>query len=184
MPGQIFIICGVSGSGKSTISDAIMDRHPNVVRAVAVTTRFPREGESYAYHYYFVDQERFQWLVDTNQLLEYTVVYHNQSYGTLKLAVDQALERGHDVLFVVDSVGVEQIEKFYPNARSVFLKAPSDEEQRKRLTTRGTVGEDLEDRITKAHAEQQWAESRGMNIIVNDVVEETIEATERVFNLA
>ncbi len=182
MPAKVLIIAGVSGSGKSTVSDAIMARHPNVVRAVSVTTRLPREGERYAYHYYFVDKIRFAWLIDSKQLLEHTAIYGDQ-YGTLLLSVEQALENGKDVLFVVDIEGVRQIKKAYSNACSVFLAAPSEEEQRVRLEGRGTTGKDLDLRVKEAQKELNWAKKEGMEIVINEVAEEAIRQVEKLFSL-
>jgi guanylate kinase len=178
MAGTIYVLSGVSGSGKSTISDALIARHPSMRRAVTVTTRSPRQGERYAYHYFFVSQELFSWLVETEQLLEHTEVYNGHRYGTLRYSVEQIIAANQDVLFVVDSKGVEQICAIYPNACSVFLEAPSEDEQRIRLEQRGTVGKDLDDRTAKAAAEHEWAVKRGMTIVINDVLEDAIRETE------
>lgn len=185
MDSTVFIIAGISGSGKSTLSDALMERHPTISRAIAVTTRWPREGERYAYHYYFVDTDRFQWLEETGQLLETTTIYHSSHhYGTLRLSVEQALAQGRHVLLVMDLAGVQQITKTYPNTRSVFLKAPSEAEQRRRLQSRGTTGVDLEERVAKAAEELQLAEERGIPVVVTDTEERAIQEVEQLFGLA
>jgi guanylate kinase len=180
---KILIIDGYSGSGKSTVSDALMTRYPSIIRAVAVTTRLPRAGERYGYHYYFVDNERFDWLNETEQLLEHTTMYGNHRYGTLKISVEQALERGKDVLFVCNFEGVQQIQKHYPDAKALFLAAPDEEELRIRLLRRGTMGTDLEERIEVATKGLAVAKKNHMQIVVNDVFEDAMKEVEQYFGL-
>ncbi len=151
------------------------------MRSIALSTRIPREGEEFGKHYYFVSTDLFLWLLDTNQLLEYTRVYGYTFYGTLRLSVQQLLEAGKDVLFVVDSRGVEQISEHLPNSKSIFLKAPSDDEQRIRLERRGTKGEDLQIRIEKAHEELEWANAHNVPVVVNDILEEAVQQVESIF---
>ncbi len=181
--GSIYIISGISGSGKSTISDALIKRHSSIGRPVTLTTRTPRDGEHFGVHYFFITAETFLWLIDTEQILEYTRVYGFTFYGTLRQSVTTLLEAGQDVLFVVDSRGVEQIQAIYPDSRVVFLAAPSDEEQRERLSRRGTKGEDLEIRVEKAHEEMKWAEEHQIPVVINDTLEEAIAEVERVLQI-
>jgi guanylate kinase len=183
MAGRCFIISGISGSGKSTISDILLKDNPEISRAITVTSREPREGEIFSYHYYFINPSLFKWLNETGQLLEYTIVYGDTFYGTLKLSVDRIFEQNKDVLFVVDNRGVEQITEKIPNAISLFLAAPSDAEQRSRLEARGTVGEDLEIRVSKAKEELEWAKMRGLPIVINDTLEEAVKEVKSIFNI-
>ena len=181
--GNVYIIAGISGSGKSTISDRILEEYPTIRRSIAVTSRKPREGELFGSHYYFVDHERFQWLIATKQLLEHTHIYTNDYYGTLKLSVDQLFERGCDVLFVIDTKGVEQIKHYFPQAKAIFLKAPNDEEQRNRLERRGTTGDDLKIRVEKANEELEAAKALGLSVIINDDLEKAIKEVKKAFSL-
>lgn len=181
MEPSIYIISGISGSGKSTISDLLIERHPKLSRAITATSRTPRPGELFGYHYFFVDRERFEWLKETDQLLEYTAPFTGHLYGTLRYAVDQILKQGGAVLFVVDIHGVESITKHFPNARTVFLQAPSEDEQRIRLERRGTVGDELTARIKLARDEHQKAGQLGIKVVVNDVLEEALAQVESIF---
>jgi len=180
MRGSTYIISGISGSGKSTISDRLTGENPNLSRAVTLSTRVPREGERFGVHYFFVTPDLFLWLLDTDQILEYTRVYGYTFYGTLRHSVESMLEAGKDVLFVVDSRGVAQIRKVYPDSPAVFLRAPSDDEQRTRLLARGTKGEDLEIRVAKAHEELEWAEQNHIPVVVNDDLEVALKEVKEV----
>jgi len=181
MAGNTFILSGVSGSGKSTISDRLIAEHENLRRSITLTTRKPRAGERFGVHYFFVSPEIFKWLDETGQLLEHTQVYGDTFYGTLKLSVDTLLEHGHDVLFIVDNRGVNQIKEHFPSSKVAYLRAPNDDVQRERLMSRGTVGEDLEMRVAKAHEELKMAEEHNWPIIVNDELEQAMREVQALF---
>jgi len=181
--GRIFIVAGISGSGKGTVSDKLAEKHPNLVRPISVTMRPPRPGDRFAAHYFFVDKKIFDWLVETDQLLEYTRVWHDHYYGTLKLRVEQALASGSDLLFELNIHGIEQVTKAFPGTKTVFIKAPSEAEQRLRLELRGTVGADQDERVAGAQLELEGAEKLGLKVIVNDDLGKALEEIEAYFGL-
>ena len=51
--------------------------------------------------------------------------------------IDAHMAAGRDVLMDIDVQGAEQILRRYPDAVTVFIKAPSMDELRRRLTARG-----------------------------------------------
>ena len=181
--GDVFIIGGISGSGKGTVCNTLIERHPGLVRPVSVTTRSPRPGDRFGDHYYFVSQELFQWLVDTDQLLEYTMVWANHYYGSLKISVEQALSAGKHVLFELNNHGIDQIRRLVPSAKIVYITAPSEAEQRLRLERRGTVGEEQNERVEGASKELALAKEQGIPIIVNDDLDVAIEEIEGIFGI-
>ena len=44
-PGKLIVISGPSGAGKTSICDALLERLPDTVWSVSVTTRRRRPGE-------------------------------------------------------------------------------------------------------------------------------------------
>ncbi len=182
-PGRIFIVAGISGSGKGTVSDKLIERHKNLVRPISVTSRTPRPGERFAAHYYFVDKTIFEWLIETEQLLEHTTVWMSHYYGSLRLSVEQSLKEGSDVLFEVNTHGIEQITAVFPTTKTVFIQAPSEAEQRIRLELRGTVGAEQDERVQGAKSELEWAEAHKLHIVTNDDLGRTLEEIEAYFEL-
>ncbi|MCC2631581.1 MAG: guanylate kinase [Patescibacteria group bacterium] len=179
---RILIVGGISGSGKGTICSKLIERHSDsLVRPISVTTRKPRPGERFADHYFFVDKEIFEWLADTDQLLEHTKVWMDHYYGTLKLSVEHSLQQGKSVLFELNTHGIEQITKAMPQAKTVFIQAPSEAEQRIRLELRGTVGTEQDERVIGAKKELDWAQEYKLPIITNDDLGKALEEVESVF---
>ena len=66
-----------------------------------VTTRPRRAREKNNIDYHFVSMERFQEMLANNELLEWANVYGN-CYGVPRQPVEQALDKGQDVILKVD----------------------------------------------------------------------------------
>jgi len=182
--GNVFIVAGISGSGKGTVCNKLIEEYPGFfIRPVSVTTRKPRPGDRFADHYFFVNQEIFDWLVETNQLLEHTKVWGDDYYGSLTLSVEHALTAGRNVLFEVNNHGIDQIRALIPETKVVYITAPSEVEQRLRLELRGTVGAEQDIRVGGAKKELALAKKQGLPIIVNSDLDETISEVKRIFGL-
>lgn len=179
---SILIVSGISGSGKGTICAKLKEKH-ELSLPISVTTRKPRAGERFADHYYFVSKELFAWLVDTKQLLEHVEMWGGHNYGTLAYSVETAVKQGKRVLFEIETYGVQQILAKFPHAKVVFVKAPSETEQRLRLELRGTVGTEQDERVAGAEKELAVAESLGLPIIINNDLGKALSEIEAVFEL-
>ena len=75
---------------------------------------------------------------------------------------------GSDVLFEIDVYGARSILERYPEAVSIFVVAPSREEQEARLRARGDSEERISQRLAKADEEAALAAELGSVIVVND----------------
>jgi guanylate kinase len=136
--GKLIVISAPSGSGKTTIARAIMQKYPGMLFSVSATTRPPRTGEVEGRDYFFLSKEEFQRRVKTGDLVEWEEIYGN-FYGTLKSEVDRALQRGTIMLFDVDVKGALSIKKTYPgDSVLIFIKPPSFEALQQRLSNRKT----------------------------------------------
>jgi guanylate kinase len=102
-----------------------------------MTTRPRRPNEKDGVDYQFVTKDRFQKLLDNNELLEWARVYDNL-YGVPKETVRQALKHGNDVMVKVDIQGAATYKKFAPEAVLIFLAPPSFDELAARLKARYT----------------------------------------------
>ena len=175
--GLMLVLSSPSGAGKTTISRALLEGDANLSLSVSATTRPPREGEIDGVHYHFINQDRFQDLVENDGLLEWAQVFNN-SYGTPRATIETALSEGRDVLFDIDWQGTQQLRQKMPqDLVSVFVLPPSLAALDSRLKTRqlatGETDEQVAYRLSKAPGEvSHWAEYDF--IIVNENIESSV----------
>lgn len=139
--GNLFVVSGPAGAGKSEIVKLLLKKHPDVKLSVSCTTRNPRPGEIDGVSYHFVTEERFQQLIQEDAFYEWAHVHQNH-YGTLKSAVAEELDEGHDLILEIDVQGCLQVLQQNPDATGVFVCPPSRENLESRLRGRGTETEE------------------------------------------
>lgn len=135
--GLPFVVAAPSGTGKTTVCRRVVESDPGIVFSVSHTTRPRRPGEEEGRDYHFVSPEEFARLVAAGAFLEWAV-YNDHRYGTTWRAVDDALERGLDVLLEIEVQGARQVRARRDDARLLFLLPPSFEALAERLRGRGT----------------------------------------------
>ena len=150
MKERIFVFTGLSGSGKSTIADAVIG-YKNLARVVTYTTRPAREGEVDRKDYNFISREEFRGKINQGYFLEWAEVYGNL-YGNPRTDLENLLSSGKNALYVIDIRGAKTIRKFYPEAILIFIKTYGLEELRKRLITRGKDSPEVIDKRMKREA--------------------------------
>lgn len=176
----MLVLSSPSGAGKSTISRALLEKHPDLTMSVSATTRPMRPGEVEGKDYYFIDKEKFEDMVANGDFLEHAEVFDNY-YGTPRPPVVAALEQGKDVLFDVDWQGTQQLRQ---NARddlaSIFILPPSVDELERRLYARAQDPEDVvKRRMAKATSEMShWAEYD--YIIINEAIDHSVAEAEAI----
>ena len=167
--GKFIVLSGPSGVGKNTILDMLV-RDGLGIYSVSMTTRKRRKGEVEGRDYFFVSKEVFEDNINSNNFLEYAI-YNNNYYGTLKSFIFDNINKGTNVLAVLDIQGVLQIERVFPDAISIFIMPPSFEELEKRLRIRNTDSEeDIERRINIAKDEIKYKD-RYDYIVINDDID-------------
>lgn len=176
----MLVLSSPSGAGKSTISRALLEKHPDLTMSVSATTRPMRPGEVEGKDYFFIDTQKFESMVADGEFLEHAKVFDNY-YGTPRGPVEAALKSGKDVLFDVDWQGTQQLRQ---NARddlaSIFILPPSVEELERRLYARAQDPEDVvQRRMAKATSEMShWAEYD--YIIVNEDIPVSVSEAEAI----
>ena len=171
-----------SGAGKWTISRALLERNLDLTMSVSVTTRPPRPGEVNGREYFFVHQRRYDEMVANGEFIEFATVLDN-SYGTPRTPVEEALSAGRDVLFDVDWQGTQQLrENGERDLISIFILPPSTEELERRLQARAQDTQDVvRKRMAKASSEMShWAEYD--YIIVNVDVDESVAQAQAILD--
>ncbi|MGH3484880.1 MAG: guanylate kinase [Nocardioidaceae bacterium] len=174
-PSRLVVLAGPTAVGKGTVAARVREKHPDVWISVSVTTRRPRPGEIDGVHYHFVDDARFDEMIEAGDFLEWAVIHGAARYGTPRQPVADALAAGRLALLEIDLQGARQIRASMPEALFVFLAPPSWEELVRRQLGRGTEdATERERRLRTARAELA-AESEFDVTIVNREVEQAGE---------
>lgn len=167
--GKLIVISGPSGSGKSTVVNRAIQGREDMCFSTSVTTRSPRPGEVDGKDYFFIDPQRFQEMVERDELLEHAQ-YVAHSYGTPRAFVEQKLNEGLNVILDIEVQGARQVREKMQNAVLIFIIPPSLEELRRRLVNRGTDAADvIEARLHRAAEELKEADLYDYLIINDDL---------------
>jgi len=70
-PGNLYVVAAPSGAGKSSLVKALMELDARVEHSVSHTTRAPRGQEFHGREYFFVSDEEFDAMVQSNAFLEW-----------------------------------------------------------------------------------------------------------------
>lgn len=181
--GKVVIFSAPSGSGKTTIVRALLERFPQFEFSVSATSRAPRGCERDGVDYHFFTHEAFMQAVGENRFVEWEEVYKGTCYGTLRSEVERIWAKGHVIVFDVDVIGGINLKRIFgDDACSVFVMPPSVAELRRRLERRGTDSpEVIERRVAKAEFELTKAPAFD-HVVVNQDLDEAIEETVRILD--
>ena len=152
--GLCLVIAAPSGTGKSSLTRALLAEEPELGLSVSVTTRLPRPGEVEGKHYFFRTPAEFEQLRLSGGLLEWAHVFGRETlYGTPRSPVEAMLASGKDMIFTIDWQGFRQMRAAMPqDVVGVFLLPPSLSALEDRLRLRG---QDSEAEIAKRMASTQ-----------------------------
>jgi len=172
--GKLFIISAPSGAGKTSLARALIASRDDTVMSISHTTRQRRAGEVDTEDYFFVDQAAFLSMVDEGVFLEYAEVYGNY-YGTSRLAVEQMLSAGKNVLLDIDWQGAQRVRTRMEDAISISVLPPSVAELERRLRSRGSDSEDvIESRMRQAMDEMMHCRESDF-IVMNDEFNDALD---------
>ncbi|CAG69995.1 guanylate kinase [Acinetobacter baylyi] len=179
MSGLLFVVSAASGTGKTSLVKALLERVTNLHVSVSHTTRGQRPGELDGVHYHFTTKENFLSQVEDNGFIEYAEVFGNY-YGTSQATVKQQLAKGHDVLLEIDWQGAQQVRRIFPESKQIFILPPSQFDLRQRLSNRGTDAVDvIEHRLSCAVEDMQQYVNFDY-IIINDDFNKALHDLESV----
>ena len=169
--GKCIIFSAPSGSGKTTLVNYLLNQKElNLSFSISATTRQKRDGEVQGKDYFFKTKTDFKKLINNSEFLEYEEVYDDVFYGTLGSEVIKQLET-QNVIFDIDVIGGIRLKEYFKNnALSIFVKAPSVKELKKRLSSRNKdSNESIDARIQKAQKEIEKELEFDLSIINNNL---------------
>ncbi len=174
--GSLIVLSGPSGSGKDSICERLKEYNDNFWVSISCTTRKPRKGEEDGVNYYFKTKDEFEKLIKEDDFLEYAK-YNDDYYGTPRSKVNDYLNKGIDVILVIEVQGALKIKHIMPEATFIFIMPPTMKDLVLRLKKRGTETDDkILMRFKKAY--QEINELTKYNyVVVNDELD---KATKKV----
>ena len=121
MKAKLFLISAASGTGKSSLINAVLDnlnsKNFNVELSISHTTRKKRGGSQD--YYIFTSEDDFKNKVSNDFFLEHALV-HGNFYGTSKDFVETKIAEGINIILEIDVQGVQQIKSTNFPHESIF----------------------------------------------------------------
>lgn len=181
---KIIIITAPSGSGKTTLVKRLLAANPQMAFSISACTRQPRPGEVNGRDYHFYTEEEFRNLVHEDAFVEWEMVYIGKYYGTLKSEIQRIWDEGKTPVVDIDVKGALTIKDKYPyNSLSIFIKAPSTEELKRRLENRNSESaEMIKERLDKAEYELSFAPRFDKTIVNDDLDRAAAELNDTVIS--
>lgn len=177
---MLIIVSGVSGCGKNTIINKLMENNKRLKFFKSATTRPKREGET---QHYFLTQKQFENKLSKGEFFESENV-HGFMYGMLMKDIEKIIsDDKHDYIRDVDVHGNQRLRKFFAGKTkvvSIFLDAPN-KVLRERLLGRGESEERVKVRLARAKLERDC--KKDYDLVINNIdLEKTISKLEKLIS--
>jgi guanylate kinase len=180
----VFVVTGTSGAGKGTLERELLARIPELELAISATTRSRRDGEEHGREYWFISDEEFDEKLAAGAFLEHIVFDWGQRSGTLRSEIERILGKCRVPLLDLETEGALAVAESVPGAVTIFVKAPSFEENERRLRERATESEgEIDERLELARRQLEQ-EQFFDHVIENDDLERSVGELEEVVRRA
>ncbi len=177
----VFVVTGTSGAGKGTLERKLLSRLPELELAISATTREQREGEENGREYWFISDREFDEKLAAGDFLEHIEFDWGQRSGTLRSEIDRILDAGRIPLLDLETEGALRLARTQSvGAVTIFVKAPSFEENERRLRERATESEgEIEERLELARRQLEQ-EHLFDHVITNDDLDRAADELEAI----
>lgn len=179
MSGLLFVVAAASGTGKTSLVKALLDRLDDLKVSVSHTTRPMRPGEVNGIHYHFTSADQFLEQVAEGGFIEHAEVFGNY-YGTSQAMVSEQLAAGHDVLLEIDWQGAQQVRRLFSESIQIFIVPPTRQALRERLAGRGQDSDEVIERRLAGSLDELSQHVNFDYVIVNDVFERALHELEAI----
>lgn len=177
--GQIFVLSGPPGAGKSTAGAQVRKNMPDLAYSVSFTTRDPRPGEQDGADYHFVSRDEFKARLASGDILEHVEIFGNL-YGTSAQVIEETVNQGRDLFLDTDVNGGAALRQRYPEGVFIFIVPPSRAILEKRLRERGTeTEENIQERLARVAYEIGKA-TNYTHLVFNDKLEDAVAQIEAI----
>lgn len=176
----IFVLCGPSGVGKTSLKVSILERHPDIKLCPSVTTRPESKTPHDIKEYHYISEEEYERLYEGDELIAKKTRQFGFYYGVKPNEIVDILDGGHHALLETTLWGIGQLKGRFNNVISIFVAPPSLEELKRRLKSREREGD--EDIALRLEIAEQILTNFRRNMVDYYVINEDLSATIDIVN--
>ena len=173
--GQLFVVSAPSGTGKTTVVERLVQVLPDLALSRSYTSRVARAGECDGVDYNFVSRARFEEMIAADAFLEWADVFGN-FYGTCAADAARDLDKGRDLVLVIDVQGARQVRQRCRDTVAVFVMPPSFAVLEQRLRGRSKDSDAAIRRRLDVAASEVSSYHEYDYVIVNDELDVAVDA--------
>lgn len=139
------VITGMTCSGKSTLVN-YMTENMGFHKIVTCTTRKQRKGEKNGKEYYFISDDKFEFLKREGKFAEtaeYDMTTGHVKYGSL---IDSYINSGSKNIIILNPIGLKAVRQKTDDIYAVYVRT-DEQVLRERVTERGDDAEEFDRRL-------------------------------------
>ncbi len=171
--GNLIILSAPSGTGKTSLTKALLASVPDLTLSISPTTRPKRPSEQEGRDYHFVDEATFLSAIQADTFLEHAEVFGHY-YGTETAQVQTHQQQGNDVILEIDYQGALTVKQKITDTLSIFILPPNANSLKNRLLNRNEDESSIiEKRLQGAKEELRHIQAYDY-VVVNEDFDDTV----------